>query len=169
MSILLSGSLISSVISQIAQIEQQMVDENRKLLDLQSFASNIADGTISMNDMMSCPPSMFNRSSIFMQSSNQMAYMSAQQKMAYMSRIPGAMPQVNDPRAMQMYMQAMFKSFYDQGRQQIVQVEQKKLSVEESKIQQKISYLTSRKSMLEKMQANAEKDRDSSIDRTFKA
>ena len=52
MSILLSGSLISSITSQLANIESEMVEANQKMMDLQSFASNISDGSISMEDMM---------------------------------------------------------------------------------------------------------------------
>lgn len=165
MSILLSGSLISSITSQIANIESQMVEANQKMLDMQSFAASISDGSFSMDDMMNTPGSMFNRTMTFTQSSNQIAMMSAQQKMAYVMRMPGAVPQIADPRAQQMYMQAMFKSFYDQGKTQIVEVERKKLHVEETKLQQKISMLEARKKMLEKYLDNAKNDQDKSIER----
>lgn len=165
MSILLSGSLISSITSQLANIESQMVEENQKMMDLQTFAANISDGSISMEEMMTTPNSMFSRSSVFIQSSNMMAMTGAQQKMQYVMRMPGAVPQIADPRAQQMYMQAMFKNFYDQNKTQVAEIERKKLAVEETKIQQKLGVLQARKSMLEKFLENQKGEQDKSIER----
>lgn len=167
MSILVSSALMSSAISQISNIEQQLVEANQRLLALHSFASNISDGTISMDDIMNTPGTMFDRTMMFTQNSHMAAYNGAQQKMAYLMRMPGAMPQIADPRAQQMYMQAMFKNLYDQNKQMVVQQEQKKLNVEETKIQQQIAQLEARKKMYEKLLDNNKQSQASSIDRFF--
>ncbi len=149
MSLLIFTHRRHEIINRKSQLNLQLMEMKRKLMDLQSYAAKIADGTVSMDDMMTAPASMFNKMSIFMMYSHQQAMMGAQQKFAVMSQVPGAMPQMPNPQLQAQYQQMMFKNYYDQEREKFAQVEQKQLNVEDTKIQQEIARVETQLKMLD--------------------
>ena len=47
-------------------LNYRLMNLTRKLSDLQQYAANIGDGSVSMSDMMNTPGSMFNRQLMLM-------------------------------------------------------------------------------------------------------
>lgn len=149
MSLLIFAYRKQDIIRRKSDLQLKLMNLNKKLMDLQSYASSIADGTVSMNDLITAPSSMFGRMSIFMQYSHQMAMQGAQEKFAYMSQTPGVMPQLQNPQLQQQYAQMMFKNLYDQEREKSTKVEQKILNQQDTKIQQEKTTIETQLKMLE--------------------
>lgn len=116
-------------------LNYRLMKLTQKLSDLQQYASNIADGKISMTDMMNTPGSMFYRQMMFMQYAHNGALMGAQQNMMTMNpMIQMQMQQIQDPNMLAMYQNWIFKSLYNQQREQIAKREQKLLNEQEKEI-----------------------------------
>lgn len=135
MSFLIFSYRHQDIIARKSALNFKLLQLNKKLMDLQTYAANIADGSVSMNDLMTVPPSLFNRMSVFMQYSHQSAMMGAQQKLPFMMQA-GVMPQVQDPMMQRQYQQMLFKNLYDQEREKASKVEEKILHQQELKIEQ---------------------------------
>lgn len=117
-------------------LNYRLMNLTRKLSDLQQYAANIADGSVSMSDMMNTPSSMFGRQMMYMQYAHNGALFGAQQKMAMMQpMIAMQMQQMQDPNYQAMYQQWIFKSLYDQERERMGKQETKLLNEQEKQIQ----------------------------------
>ena len=117
-------------------LNYRLMNLTRKLSDMQQYAANIADGSVSMSDMMNTPSSMFGRQMMYMQYAHNGALFGAQQKMAMMQpQIAMQMQQMQDPNYQAMYQQWIFKSFYDQERERMGKQETKLLNEQEKQIQ----------------------------------
>lgn len=149
MSILIFAYRKQDIIRRKNDLNFKLLALKQKLMDLQSYASSIADGTVSLNDLMKAPPSMFGRMSIFMQYSNQAAMMGAQQKYSMLAMTPGAIPMVQDPNMQQMYNQMVFKNLYDQEREKSSKLEQKILNEQDKRIQQETARIETQLKMLD--------------------
>ena len=120
--------------------------------DLQQYASNIADGSVSMSDMMNTPASMFGRTMMYMTYSHNGALQNAQQQMQQMMMMPqvqAQMQQMQDPNQQMMYQNWIFDNLYKQQREQFGKVEQKLLNEQEKEIQQEKAKLETQLKMLE--------------------
>lgn len=78
MSLLIFAYRKLEIIRQKSELNYKLMTMNQKIHDLQQYASNIADGSVSMSDMMNTPGSMFNRQLMFMTYAHNGALMSAQ-------------------------------------------------------------------------------------------
>lgn len=117
-------------------LNYRLMEITRKLSDLQQYASNIADGSVSMSDMMNTPASMFGRQLMYMQYAHNGALFGAQQQMGMLQpQIAMQMQQMPNPQYQQMYQQWIFKNLYNQQREQIGKQEQKLLNEQEKQIQ----------------------------------
>lgn len=148
------------IIAQKSDINMRLMTLRKKLMDLQSYSASIADGTVSMNDLMHVPPSQFGRMSIFMMYSHQGAMAGADQKFEFMKQIPGAIPQMQNEQMQQQYMDMMRNNLYKQERLNFSKVEEKLLNQQDLKIQQEVSNLETRLTALSKEEekvAEAEK------------
>lgn len=117
-------------------LNYRLMNLTRKLSDMQQYAANIADGSVSMSDMMNTPSSMFGRQMMYMQYAHNGALFGAQQKMAMMQpQIAMQMQQMQDPNYQAMYQQWIFKSLYDQERERMGKQETKLLNEQEKQIQ----------------------------------
>ena len=105
-----------------SDLNYRLMNLTRKLEDLQQYAANIADGSVSMSDMMNTPGSMFGRQLMYMQ-------------YAHNASLFGAQQQMQDPNMQAMYQNWIFKSLYDQQREQIGKQETKLLNEQEKQIQ----------------------------------
>lgn len=160
MSFLIFSYQKQSIIARKANLEMRLLELNKKLLDLQSYTAAIADGSVSMNDLMNCPGSMFNKMTLYMNTSHQIGYSEAQQKYALMSQVPGAIPQMADAQLQQQYTQSIFKSLYDQSKEKFADQEQKLLKVEDTRIQQEKARIETQLKMLEAMEEQVTKAED---------
>ena len=117
-------------------LNYRLMNLTRKLSDMQQYAANIADGSVSMSDMMNTPSSMFGRQMMYMQYAHNGALFGAQQKMAMMQpQIAMQMQQMQDPNYQALYQQWIFKSLYDQERERMGKQETKLLNEQEKQIQ----------------------------------
>lgn len=161
MSILILTFRKLRLIQEIANANMKMMELQRKLLDYQNYSAGISDGSVSMNDLMNCPPSLFGRMTQYLQYSNAAAIQGAQQKYAYMAPMYMAQMQNQSPQAQQQMQYYLQKSLYEQEREKFAQVETKLLNKEDTKIQQEMARLNTQIQMLEAEQKNV----DSAIDK----
>lgn len=137
----------------------------RKLSDLQQYASNIADGSVSMSDMMNTPGSMFGRQLMYMQYAHNGALLGAQNKMMSMQpMIAMQMQQMQgNPAYQQMYQNWIFKSLYDQERQNIGKQESKLLNEQEKQIQAEKAKIETQLKMLDQEYESVKQGEDNAI------
>ena len=120
-----------------SDLNYRLMELTRKLSDLQQYAANIADGSISMSDMMNTPSSMFGRQLMFMQYAHNGSLFGAQQKFAMMQPVIAMQMQQIQPGMQQMYQNWIFKNLYDQERERMGKQEAKLLNEQEKQIQAK--------------------------------
>ncbi len=118
-----------------SDLNYRLMELTRKLSDLQQYAANIADGSISMSDMMNTPSSMFGRQLMFMQYAHNGSLFGAQQKFAMMQPVIAMQMQQMQPGMQQMYQNWIFKNLYDQERERMGKQEAKLLNEQEKQIQ----------------------------------
>ena len=137
MSLLIFAYRKLDITRQKSDLNYRLMQLTQRLSDLQQYASNIADGSVSMSDMLNTPGSMFGRQMMYMQYAHNGALFGAQQKMAMMQpMIAMQMQQVgNNPQYQQMYQNWIFNNLYDQERQRMGKQEQKLLNEQEKQIQ----------------------------------
>lgn len=113
----------------------RLTEISKKLMDLQQYAANIADGSVSTSDMVNTPSSQFGRQLMYMQYSHNTALFGAQQKMAMMQpSLAMQMQQMPNPQYQQMYQQWVFNNMYNQERERIGKQEQKLLNEQEKQM-----------------------------------
>ena len=136
MSLLIFAYRKLDIMHQKSDLNYRLMEITRKLSDLQQYAANIADGSVSMSDMMNTPGSMFGRQLMYMNYAHNAAILGAQQQMGMLGpQLQMQMSQMGDPQYQQMYQNWVFKSLYDQQRQMIGKQEQKLLNEQEKQIQ----------------------------------
>ena len=107
----------------------------KKLEDLQRYAANIADGKVTMSEMMDTPGSMFCRQLMFMQWSHNTSIMGAQQNMTQMTPMISAQMAQMQPGMQGMYQQYIFQQLYQQQREERAKEETKMLNEQEKELQ----------------------------------
>ena len=156
MSLLVFAYRKYEMIRQKNELNYRIVALTRKLNELQQYAANIGDGTLSMTDMLNVPASMFNRTMAFMMYSHNGALRGAQMNMQMMS------PQINmqiqqmqqmsqnqDPNAAAMYQNYIFQNLYKQELEKYQKHEQKLLNQQEQEIQQEKARLEAQLRMID--------------------
>lgn len=153
------------IIRRKSDIEFKLLGLTKKLQDLQSYGATIADGTVSVSDMMSCPPSLFNRMTMYMMYSDQAARGGAAEKYELMRNMPGAIQQMPSQELQQQYCQMLFKNLQEQELEKFKKVEEKILNAQDKQISQEKAKLDTQLAMLEeelksvdKAEGNAIKD-----------
>ena len=145
-------------------LNYRLMNLTRKLSDLQQYAANIADGSVSRSDMMNTPSSMFGRQMMYMQYAHNGALFGAQQKMAMMQpQIAMQMQQMQDPNYQAMYQQWIFKSLYDQERERMGKQETKLLNEQEKQIQAEKAKLETQLKLLDQELEACKQGEDAAI------
>jgi len=163
MGVLIFAYRKQDIIRRKSDLEFKLLQMSEKLRNLQSYGSSIADGSVSMNDLMNAPASVFNRMSSFMMYSHQASITGAQQKMGMLSMTPGAIPQVQDPKMQQQYNSMVMKNLYDQEREKFGKIEEKMLNEQEKKLSSENEKLSTQLKMLEAELAEVTKAEDNAI------
>lgn len=140
-----------SIISQKSDINKKLLDLRKRQMDLQSYASAVADGSVSMNDLFSAPPTMMMRMLAHAQSSHSQSMVNAT------NALPGMLAMFNanggmsgqPPQLQQQYQQMIFKNLYDKEREKFARQEEKILSREDKRIEQQVAQLNTQLQMLE--------------------
>lgn len=149
MAILMFAARKHDLISQQFKYQARLQELTRKLSDMQQYAANIADGAVSMFDMMNTPSSMFGRTMMYMTYSHNMAVQGAQMNfMAMQPMIAQQMAQM-DPNSQMMYQQWIQQSLYKQERERIAKMEAKLLNEQEKEIMQEKEKIESQLKMIE--------------------
>lgn len=145
-----------SIIARKADISLKLIQLRQRQMDLQSYASSIADGSVSMNDLFGAPASVFMRMTGFMTYSHQQALMGAQNAlpgMLAMAQGSGVFNNMNQ-QTQQQYQQMLFKNLYDKERERFNHQEQKVLNHEDKRIEQQVAQLNTQLQMLEAEEKN---------------
>ncbi len=145
-------------------LQYRLMDLTRKLSDLQQYAANIADGSVSMSDMMNTPSSMFGRQMMYMQYAHNGALFGAQQKFTMMQpMISMQMQQMPDPNMQAMYQNWIFKNLYDQERERMGKQEAKLLNEQEKQIQAEKAKIETQIKLLEQEYEACKQGEDRSV------
>lgn len=125
-----------------------LMQKKQELMDLQSYAASISDGSVSINDLMTTPATMFGRMNQYMVYSHNYAMAGAQQNMGYLQSTGQMNQQGMDGSQMQQYNFLMFKNLYEQQKAQVqkqeeavLQQKNKTLDNECLKIEQELKQL----------------------------
>ena len=148
------------IISQKSSLNFKIMQLQNKLIDMQKYAANISDGTVSMNDLMSCPANLFNRMSIFAQYSDMSANIGAKGQMMVAGGMGGLkldptymqnqqMSDADKGKMQQQYEMMVFQQFKQQQLQKSAEAEKKLMDAEETKINQQIAQMETQLKMLD--------------------
>lgn len=115
-------------------VNTKIMNITRKIGDLQRYASNIADGKISMKEMTDVPSKLFGRQSIFQQYAHNKSLMMANMQMGMMAPMMAMQMQTMNPQYQALYQQNMFMNLYKEARQEAAKEEQKLLNEQEKEL-----------------------------------
>lgn len=163
MSLLIFSYRKLDIIHRKNELNYRLMNLTRKLEDLQQYAANIADGSISMSDMMHTPSSMFNRQMMFMMYSHNASIWGAQQKFGMMQPMLQMQMQQMDPQSQAMYQQWVYKNLYDQERERMGKQEAKLLNEQEKQIQKEKAQLETQLKMLDQEYESCKQGEDAAI------
>ena len=166
MAILMFAARIHHLTSSINRHQARLTEITRRISDLQSYAASIADGSISMQDMMDVPASMFGRMFTYAGFSHNQAMMNASTQMndPGFQAMLGMQTQNMDPQAQQAYMNWVQQSLYKQAREQINKQEARLLNQQEKELTQEKEKLEATIKMEEADLESARKARDKGIE-----
>lgn len=164
MSLLMFGFRKICIIRQKNDLNYQLMQLTNQLSDLQQYAANVADGSVSMFDMMNTPASMFNRQLMFSMYSHNMALQGAQQNYMMMSPMISVQMQQMDTNSQAMYQRLIFNNLYKQQKEQACKVEQKMLNQRETEMQQKKARLETQLKMLDQELQSVSESEDKAIE-----
>ena len=116
---------------------------------MQQYAANIADGSVSMYDMMNTPSSMFGRTMMYMSYSHNMAVQNAQMNFMQMQPMIAQQIMQMDPNSQMMYQQWIQQSLYKQERERMAKIEAKLLNQQEKEMMQEKTKIEAQLKMIE--------------------
>lgn len=164
MSFLIFAARKLDIINRQNAMQYRLQELTRKLNDLTQYATNIADGSISMSDMMNTPATMFNRQLMFMMYSHNASIFGAQQQMAQMGpMIQQQMMQMPDPNAQAMYQNWVFQNLYKQQRELATKQETALLNQQEKELTQEKTKLETQLNLLQQELESVKKAEESGI------
>ena len=167
MSILVSSSQIGMFTRLAYQVEMKMTKLRQKLFKLQQYASQIADGSVSLKDMMNAPAGFTGRQLMYMQYAHMFAMNNAQIQMQQAMPMMQMQMAAMDPQTQQVMTNNMFQSFYKQQREVAKQQEVALLNEQEEEINQEMEQLKAQKAMIDQALEGAKQGRDKSIQSFF--
>lgn len=164
MSLLIFAYRKLDIMRQKSDLNFRLMNITQKLSDLQQYAANIADGNVSMSDMMNTPGTMFGRQLMYMNYAHNAAIFGAQQQMSMMGpMIQMQAGQMGNPMYQQMYMNWIFKSLYDQQRQMVGKQEQKLLNEQEKQIQAEKAKIETQLKLLDQELESVKQGEDAAV------
>ena len=118
-----------------SQNQTRLRQLNIELMNLKRYVENIADGKISLFEMMNTPTSMFGRQLQFMQYSSIFCEQSAINQLGYMRQQQGYNQLIaQNPQYAQAYEQMMYQNCYKEAQTQFAHYEQNLLHQKEGEI-----------------------------------
>lgn len=136
MAILMFTARKHDLTSRIFNYQARLQEITRKISDMQQYAANIADGSVSMFDMMNTPASMFGRSMMFMQYSHNTAVQNAQMNFTGIQPMLTQQMAQMDPNSQMAYQNWVMQNLYKQERERVAKQEAKLLNQQEKELTQ---------------------------------
>ncbi len=137
MGILIFTARVHDLIYRKSNIEYRLTKLTRKLRDIQQYSATIANGGISIGDLLNSPGSMMGRTMAYLGFAHNSAIAYMNQNAPYMQQIyMQQMGQQQSAQQQQMMQQYIMKQLYTQGRDRAMQIETKNLKMEEDRIAQ---------------------------------
>lgn len=130
MGILIFTAGVHSLIYRKSELEARMTRLMKKIHDLQSYAAIVGNGRVTVQDLLNAPGSMMPRTMQYLNYAHNSALQYQQQNEPYISQMIAANAQMNTPEMIE-YMK---RKLYEQGRDQVMQIEQKNLKIEETRL-----------------------------------
>ena len=151
--------------NRINELEYKLTQAQQRRNDLSTYAASVGDGSISYEDLTSCPSNLFGRMTQYMMTSHNAAMMGAQQNMALLQG-SGQLGQVQgtDQAAIQQqnaYQNLVFQQLYKQQRDQFAQYESKRLNAEEKQLDQECIKIENELTLVQNEYASLNKVMDS--------
>ena len=136
MAILMFVARIHDIQSRLFAKQQRLTEITRRISDLQEYAASIADGSVTLEEMMTVPGSMFGRMFQYMGNSHNQALMYSENQFNNPGFQQALGPQLQqmDPQAQQQYIAWIKHSMYSQAREQIGKQEARLLHQQEKKL-----------------------------------
>ncbi len=122
------------LVRQKYDVNAKIMNITRKITDLQRYASNVADGKVSAQEMYDVPTKLFGRQSIFQQYAHNRSLQMANMQMATMAPMMAMQMQNVNPQYQALYQQNMFMNLYKEARKEAAQEEQKLLNEQEKEL-----------------------------------
>lgn len=171
MPVILKSLRMAMLTSRKFDLSIKLTQISQKIMDLQTYASNIADGSISQAEMAGAPSSMFGNQMQYMTQSSQIAYQSAQVKTnAYLQQngmiaqgTGGQYQLAADGQAQQMQPYLIFNEVYKQELKEYSNQLAQKANVEEKQLTAEQKRLETQLKMVEAEYQNIEKTLDDDI------
>lgn len=157
-----------SITSRRLDLELQLQKIMQQLQDTQQYASNIADGKVTMSEMLDTPSSMFGRQNMFMQWSHNMSIMGAQQQMTAMGPMINMQMAQMQPGMQGWYQQYIFQQLYQQQREQRAKEETRMLNEQEKDLESKKLKLETEIKMLDQEYESAKQATSKDIETFWK-
>lgn len=157
MSLLIFTKRHQDIIVRTSDLNYKLNLMNQKIMDLQSYAATIANGALSVNDLMNAPSSLFGRMSAYMQVSNQTGIENAQRNFGSVWTMNQANLQAtlaqSDPnqRGMiqQQYELMIKQKLYQDGQEKCAKQETAILNQEEKRLDQQKALIETQLKMLD--------------------
>lgn len=137
MGILIFTARVHDLIHRKSDIEYRLSKLTRRLRDVQQYAATIANGGVSIGDLLNSPSSMMGRTMNYLGFAHNSALQYMQQNAPYMQQMyMQQMGQQQTPQQQQQMNEYIMRQLYQQGRDRALQVEEKNLKMEEARLSQ---------------------------------
>ena len=164
MGILMFTARVHFLIHQKLDIEHKLTKLTRKLQDLQSYASLVGNGGVSIGDLLGAPGSTMGRAMGYLAYAHNSSLQYMQQQAPFMTQFyMGQMGQAQSPEDQQRMKEYIMRSLYQQGRDRAMMVETRNLKIEESRIAQEKEKLEALGKSVEAELQAAKQARDAGI------
>lgn len=163
MAILMFAARKHQLIDQQYRMQERLKEITNKLMDLQQYAANIADGSVSMFDMMNTPSSMMQRQIAFMGFSHNMALQNAQMNFSNMAPMYQQQLAGMDANSQMMYQNWIMQNLYKQERERFAKMEAKVLNQQEKELTNEKLQLESQLKMVEQDLESCKQAEDAGI------
>lgn len=164
MGILIFTARVHDLIHRKNDIEYRLSKLTKRLRDVQQYAATIANGGVSIGDLLNSPSSMMGRTMNYLGFAHNSALQYMQQNAPYMQQMyMQQMGQQQTAQQQQQMNQYIMRQLYQQGRDRALQVEERNLKAEEARLgQEKEKLETLGKEIAAELQA-AKEARDQGI------
>ena len=164
MGILIFTARVHDLIYQKSNVEYRLAKLTKRLRDVQQYAATIANGGISIGDLLNSPGSMMGRTLGYLgfAHNSAIAYMNQNAPMMQQLWMQQLGPNQN-PQQQQMMNMYILRQLYMQGRERAMQIETRNLKLEEDRLQQEKDKLEALGKSIEEELKSAKEARDQGI------